>query len=106
MQKAAHLLGMGTNNLVKVRTDKAGRMEPEEFRRTVLETRERGLVPLIVNATAGTTVLGAFDPFDEIADICREFGIWMHVDVSYFVTKYAHIPECSDATHFSMAAPM
>jgi len=37
---------------------------------------------LFVTATAGTTVLGAFDPFNEIADICGKHGLWMHVDVT------------------------
>ena len=38
-------------------------------------------MPLFVTATAGTTVLGAFDPFHDIADICKKHGLWMHVDV-------------------------
>lgn len=36
----------------------------------------------MVNATAGTTVLGAFDPIDVIADICEKHNLWLHVDVS------------------------
>jgi len=38
-----------------------------------------------VTATAGTTVLGAFDPFNDIADICEEHGMWLHIDVSNYV---------------------
>lgn len=38
-------------------------------------------IPLMVNATCGTTILGAFDPLDQIADVCEEFGMWLHVDV-------------------------
>lgn len=33
-------------------------------------------------ATSGTTVLGAFDPLDAIADVCARHGLWLHVDVS------------------------
>lgn len=36
-----------------------------------------------MNATAGTTVIGAFDPIDEIADICEKYDCWLHVDVIF-----------------------
>lgn len=42
----------------------------------------KGFVPFFVSATAGTTVYGAFDPLIAISDICRKYGVWMHVDVS------------------------
>lgn len=42
----------------------------------------QGYIPLYVNATAGTTVYGAFDPIQEIADICEKYNLWLHVDVS------------------------
>ena len=43
---------------------------------------DSGKTPLLVNAMCGTTVLGAFDPLTSVADLCEEFGVWMHVDVS------------------------
>jgi glutamate/tyrosine decarboxylase-like PLP-dependent enzyme len=46
-----------------------------------LETNE---IPFFVNATSGTTVLGSFDPLNEIADVCEKYGIWLHVDVCFF----------------------
>lgn len=39
------------------------------------------MVPFYVNATAGTTLYGAFDPLHAIADICQRHTLWMHVDV-------------------------
>uniref|UniRef100_A0AAR2IV13 Glutamate decarboxylase 1 n=1 Tax=Pygocentrus nattereri TaxID=42514 RepID=A0AAR2IV13_PYGNA len=42
--------------------------------------KENGYVPLFVNATAGTTVYGAFDPINDIADICEKYNLWLHVD--------------------------
>ena len=48
----------------------------------VLPVRFQGCVPMFVNATAGSTVYGAFDPINEIADICEKYNMWLHVDVS------------------------
>lgn len=45
----------------------------------------QGLVPFYINATAGTTVYGAFDPLSDIADICQRHSLWMHVDVRYII---------------------
>ncbi len=43
----------------------------------------QGYYPYFVNATAGTTVAGAFDPLDAIADVCEKHGLWMHVDACW-----------------------
>lgn len=51
----------------------------EEIRRTLNE----GAIPFMVSATAGTTVFGAIDPLEEIANICQENKIWMHVDAAW-----------------------
>ena len=48
----------------------------------IIQVKAEGKVPLMVNATASTTVYGAFDPLNEIADICEKYKIWLHVDVS------------------------
>lgn len=78
--KGSHWLGLGTNNVCKVKSDERGRMIPSELEKGIMETLTRGKVPLLVNATAGTTVLGAFDPIQQIADICQKYDIWLHVD--------------------------
>lgn len=49
---------------------------------TFFPSPPQGYVPLFVNATAGSTVYGAFDPINEIADICEKYNLWLHVDVS------------------------
>jgi len=56
-------------------------MIPEDLEEKIKETKRGGHVPFFVNATCGTTVLGSFDPLEEIADICDKHDIWMHVDV-------------------------
>ena len=37
--------------------------------------------PFLVALTAGTTVLGAFDPIDLVADLCEKYNLWLHIDV-------------------------
>lgn len=80
--RAAMVLGIGRANLVTVPTDDDGRMDPEALRDCIRRDREAGLEPFFVNATAGTTVLGRFDPIDAIADITEAEGLWLHVDAA------------------------
>ncbi|KAG8014373.1 Glutamate decarboxylase 1, partial [Nibea albiflora] len=64
VKKSAAVLGLGSENVFMVKCDERW-----------------GLVPFYVNATAGTTVYGAFDPLDDVADICHRHTLWMHVDM-------------------------
>ncbi|XP_077293984.1 acidic amino acid decarboxylase GADL1 isoform X2 [Arctopsyche grandis] len=94
--KLSNWLGIGTKNLIKVRSDDEGRMIPEQLEVELKKAVAEGMTPFFVNATAGTTVLGAFDPFEEIADICKKYGVWMHVDACWggslkFSEKYGTV---------------
>lgn len=81
-QKAAHWLGLGMDNCISIKTNDKGQMSIEDLERQILKVKSMGQEPFFVNATAGTTVLGAFDDFNAVADICEKYGLWMHVDVS------------------------
>lgn len=83
IEKAAQMLGLGSKAAWGVPVDKAGRMIPSELERLVEKAKAEGRTPFYVNATAGTTVMGSFDPFPEIAAVCRKHGLWMHVDGSW-----------------------
>ncbi|KAH7322876.1 putative glutamate decarboxylase [Stachybotrys elegans] len=83
VEKAAMITGMGASCVVGVPTDDEGRMKPEALRELVVRAKEEGKTPLYVNCTAGTTVMGSFDPFEDISGICKEFGMWMHIDASW-----------------------
>jgi glutamate/tyrosine decarboxylase-like PLP-dependent enzyme len=82
VKKGAHWLGIGTENVVPVKTDSHGRMMPSKLTCCIQQTIAEGKRPFFVSATAGTTVLGAFDPLEKIADVCHQYGLWLHVDVS------------------------
>ncbi|RXN07155.1 glutamate decarboxylase 1 [Labeo rohita] len=81
IKKASAVLGFGTENLILLRTDERGRVIPADLEAKVIDAKQKGFVPMFVNATAGSTVYGAFDPINEIADICEKYNIWLHVDV-------------------------
>lgn len=66
---------------LQVKTDEFGRMKVDDLKRLLMKARSDGKLPFFVNATAGTTVLGAIDPLPEIAAICRNESLWLHVDV-------------------------
>ena len=68
--------------MVKVKSDSWGRVIPEALREEIAAARARDNDPFFVQATSGTTVFGAFDPLDQLADVCREEKLWLHVDVS------------------------
>ncbi|KAK5082054.1 Glutamate decarboxylase 2 [Lithohypha guttulata] len=80
IEKAAQSLGFGSSSVITVPVDEDGRMLPEELSRMVAEAKSRGDFPFYVNATAGTTVLGSFDPFEEIANVARKHNLWLHID--------------------------
>ncbi|KAF2862182.1 PLP-dependent transferase [Piedraia hortae CBS 480.64] len=83
LEKAAQMFGFGAEAVRGVEIDKGGRMRIDVLERMVIESKESGETPFYVNATAGTTVLGSYDPLEEIAGVCRRHGLWMHVDASW-----------------------
>lgn len=95
VSKNAAFIGIGRENVRKIRSDVKGVMIVEELHKQIEEDLKNGYAPFFVNATAGTTVLGAFDPIDKIADVCKEFNLWLHVDGAYygsvfFSDRYRH----------------
>lgn len=69
--------------MVEVSCDERGRMRPDELERLVVERIQQGDRPFYVNCTCGTTVLGAFDPVNPIADICAKYNMWLHIDAAW-----------------------
>jgi glutamate/tyrosine decarboxylase-like PLP-dependent enzyme len=81
--KAANITGIGTQNLVQVPANERGEMIPEELERIISADLKEGYVPIMVGATFGTTVMGAFDPVPKIARICEKYKVWLHVDAAW-----------------------
>eukprot|EP01095_Lingulamoeba_sp_RSL-Kostka_P016621 TRINITY_DN8193_c1_g3_i1.p1 TRINITY_DN8193_c1_g3~~TRINITY_DN8193_c1_g3_i1.p1 ORF type:complete len:517 (+),score=146.92 TRINITY_DN8193_c1_g3_i1:50-1600(+) len=81
LKRAAAIMGIGTKNVIPIPANKEGQMDTKALREaieTVLQDDSK--VPIGVFGTAGTTVLAAFDPFVEIAEICKEYDLWFHID--------------------------
>merc|ERR1712000_370623 len=74
---------MGASAVWGVPADEHGRMRPNALREMCIKAKAEGKTPFYVNATAGTTVRGAFEPLEEISAVCKEQGLWMHVDASF-----------------------
>ncbi|MGA0284545.1 MAG: pyridoxal phosphate-dependent decarboxylase family protein [Saprospiraceae bacterium] len=96
LPKNAAFCGIGRENVRYIPTDDVGRIDVQELDSTIKKDIQNGLLPVLVNLTAGTTVIGAFDPITPAADICKKHKIWLHIDGAYcgsviFSKKYKHL---------------
>jgi aromatic-L-amino-acid decarboxylase len=82
IEKAMTIAGLGRQNLRLVDVDNQFAMRPELLAGQIERDRAAGLVPCFVCATVGTTSSLAIDPVPEIARICRDAGLWLHVDAA------------------------
>lgn len=78
--KAANTLGIGTQNVVAIACDDQGRMLPDALAHSIGNSLRDNKQPFFIGLTAGTTVLGAFDPVAETAAIARRHELWLHID--------------------------
>lgn len=95
IEKAAQMLGFGHSAVWSVAADRFGQMIPSELSAQIETAKATGFTPFYVNATAGTTVLGSYDPIPPIAAICATHSLWLHIDASWggsaiFSPKHAH----------------
>ena len=81
--RAAELLGFGRDAVRDIPIDDQRRMQPAALRIAIEVDLAAGVTPVAVVATAGTTLTGSVDPIAALADICEEFGIWLHIDGAY-----------------------
>ena len=107
--KNAAFAGIGRNNIRYINNNYLGQMDPTHLAECIEQDLKDGCIPFYVNATAGTTVLGAFDDVNAIADVCEKYNVWLHIDGAYcgaviFSKKYRHLvagAERSDSFSFN-----
>src|ERR1043166_7412240 len=91
-EKAAIALGIGEGNVVRVRSDDEFRLDSNSLDQSIARDRQRGLQPMVVIATVGTTSTASVDPIADIGRICREQKLWLHIDAAYG-GGFAMVPE-------------
>lgn len=83
MPKAASMLGLGKDAIVRIPVDADLRMNADALRQQIQSDRAAGCHPVCAVATAGDVNTGAIDPLAAIADVCEDSRLWLHVDGSY-----------------------
>jgi aromatic-L-amino-acid decarboxylase len=94
VDKAAIALGIGADNVRRVPSDSDFRMDVAQLREMVAQDRQQNFRPIAVMASVGTTSTASVDPIPEIAKICREEKMWLHIDGAYGA-GLALLPECT-----------
>lgn len=83
ISRAMDIAGFGTDALRKIEVDADHRIDVSALRAQIAIDREVGFKPFLVTASAGTVDIGAIDDLKAIAELCREEGIWFHVDGAF-----------------------
>lgn len=81
--KGLHIIGFRADQVQKIPSDADFRMDISALKRQIRRDLAAGRKPFAVIATAGTTNTGSIDPLPEIAALCREYNLWMHVDGAF-----------------------
>ncbi|MGC1473666.1 MAG: aminotransferase class V-fold PLP-dependent enzyme [Psychroserpens sp.] len=94
--KNASFVGVGRDQVRAIKTNDKGEMLAKDLENQITKDLELGCQPFFVNATAGTTVLGAFDNVEQISKVCKKHKIWLHLDGAYcgsviFSNQYKHL---------------
>ena len=81
--RAAEAVGLGEQGVRRLAIDADRRVRPADVAEAIAADRARGVTPIAVVANGGTTLTGAVDPLDGLADVCADTGVWLHVDGAY-----------------------
>ena len=91
--RAVELLGIGSDRLRAIPLDPLRRLRADLLGEAIAADRAAGETPVAVVASAGTTLTGAVDDLDAVANVCEEAGVWLHVDGAYGLPAAAVRPE-------------
>src|SRR3954447_21512567 len=83
LARAARLLGFRPDQLRVLPAGEDLRLHARTLSEAIQADVDAGRAPLFASVSGGATNTGAVDPLDELADVCRAHGVWMHVDAAY-----------------------
>lgn len=83
ISKNASFMGVGRDQVRFIKTNERGEMLTDNLELQIQNDLKENFQPIFVNATAGTTVLGAFDDIEKVSGICKKYNLWLHVDGAY-----------------------
>jgi glutamate/tyrosine decarboxylase-like PLP-dependent enzyme len=81
--QAMDLAGFGSDALRCIEADRSHRIDVAALRERIASDRSAGLTPFLVVGSAGTVDIGAIDDLRALSSLCREEGLWFHVDGAY-----------------------
>ncbi|MCL1979730.1 MAG: pyridoxal-dependent decarboxylase [Proteobacteria bacterium] len=109
MDRAANILGLGADHLLKIPVDDHGRMHIPALEKRLAETVAAGGRPFFLVATAGTTVRGSYDPLEPLLALRERYHFWLHVDGAWggavlFSDRLRHqfLPRLAQADSFTL----
>ncbi len=80
--KCTRIMGLDEANLVRIKTNNNGCIDIQNLKMTLDKCSIDNKKIFAIVATLGTTIRGAIDPIKDISEICKEKGIWLHIDGS------------------------
>lgn len=83
VQKGADLFGFGLSNIRWIEMNEAQQMNVQCLEKQIFSDKQHGYFPFMVIGTAGSVSTGVVDPLDEIAAVCKKYGLWFHIDGAY-----------------------
>lgn len=83
VSNAAMVLGIMPQNIIAVKTNHRGEMDPKDLATQLKNAVKNGLLPFAVVANLGVSVTGGFDPLSEIVAVCKPYDIHIHGDAAF-----------------------
>ncbi|MHB1308438.1 MAG: pyridoxal-dependent decarboxylase [Limisphaerales bacterium] len=82
VEKAMGIVGLGRDRLRLIEVNERFAMRPDRLAARLAEDRAAGFRPFFVSATVGTTSSNGLDPLPALGTLCRQEGLWLHVDAA------------------------